>query len=224
MTDHSALFIGFELKFVDRGPSFWKFNTTLLADHECVSKINDRIDSTKELYKDLPPDEKWEFIKKGIRDTVMNYSKEKASSKRIAISQLNDYVNAQEAVVDTLGQKDLNMLARSKEDLDELMFEQTQGILFRSKARWQMEGEKCTKYFLGLEKSRYNAKNCTQIFDANGNLETKEGSIMKIQQEFYTSLYAADPTCKFQMHGLETKKVPEDMLAAKNEQLSFQEI
>ena len=55
------------------------------------------------------------------------------------------------------GQYDL--LARSIQDLEELIEERAQGAIFRSKVRWINESRKPTKYFLNLEKNRSGAKN-----------------------------------------------------------------
>ena len=44
-----------------------------------------------------------------------------------------------------------------KEELDELYSRKGRGYQIRSRARWIEQGEKSSKYFLGLQKQRHNA-------------------------------------------------------------------
>ena len=43
-----------------------------------------------------------------------------------------------------------------KGELETKLFYKTKGAMLRSKTQWYAEGEKCTKYYLGLEKVRFN--------------------------------------------------------------------
>ena len=45
-----------------------------------------------------------------------------------------------------------------KQELEKLIEYKTKGSIIRSKTRWYNEGEKITKYFLGLEKRHFNKK------------------------------------------------------------------
>ena len=46
-----------------------------------------------------------------------------------------------------------------KQEMEKLIEYKTKGSIIRSKTRWYNEGEKNTKYFLGLEKRHFNKKN-----------------------------------------------------------------
>jgi len=54
---------------------------------------------------------------------------------------------------------------------------------------WIDKGEKNTKYFLGLEKARANAKIMEEVKDEHGNLITKQDNIMKVQRDYFINLY-----------------------------------
>ena len=73
-----------------------------------------------------------------------------------------------------LSEAELKTLQNTKLDLEEVQFEKTRGIMFRSKAKWDTEGEKNTKYFLNLEKARYNAKTCNVLIDERDGSEIKK--------------------------------------------------
>ena len=59
------------------------------------------------------------------------------------------------------------------------------GIIFRSRANWIEQGEKSTKYFFNLEKSRYNAKTSTLLYDSQGLEHTSDNEILEIEHKFY---------------------------------------
>ena len=93
----------------------------------------------------------------------------------------------------------MNLYNSTKIDLEELLFEKTKGVIFRSKIRWLEEGERCTKYFLSLEKARSSAKNCHTILQENGVLIEKPEQVLEAQRLFYQELYTSDPSVKFTM-------------------------
>ena len=91
------------------------------------------------------------------------------------------------------------MLEQSKLDLQDIQVKRVESLMFRSKAKWYTEGEMNTKYFLNLEKARYNAKACVAIYDETGVLRTDPERILNIQSQFYGELYTSDATAKFDL-------------------------
>ena len=55
------------------------------------------------------------------------------------------------------------MYEKLKKELQEIYEEKGRGAIFRSKARWTEDGEKPTKYFFNLEKTRYEKKIISQL-------------------------------------------------------------
>ena len=66
--------------------------------------------------------------------------------------------------IDSLDPEECALLEKTKLDLELKISEKTLGILFRSKAQWQCEGERNTKYFYNLERKRAAAKVSTSNF------------------------------------------------------------
>ena len=58
-----------------------------------------------------------------------------------------------------------------------------------ARVKWMEEGEKNTKYFLYLEKSRANSKIMEKVTDKNGHTVTKQADIMNVQKDFFSNLY-----------------------------------
>ena len=73
------------------------------------------------------------------------------------------------------------------------MYEQkAAGYQVRSRAQWVENGEKSTKYFLGLEKSRQNS-NCIECLkDSNGESQHSDDEILHIAKSFSENLYTSN--------------------------------
>ena len=83
-SDHSAITLSFNgIEEHQHGPSFWKFNASLLEDETYVSLIKDKYNSWIEEGKDFEdPRVLWDFIKYKIRQETITYSKIKARKRR----------------------------------------------------------------------------------------------------------------------------------------------
>ena len=82
-TDHSAITMHINgIEETQRGPSYWKFNSSLLEDEEYISIITEK-------YSDWLEDGLlWDFIKYKIRYETITYSKQKARIRRANLSDL----------------------------------------------------------------------------------------------------------------------------------------
>ena len=58
----------------------------------------------------------------------------------------------------------------------------------RARVRWVEGGEKNTKYFLNLEKSKANSKIMEKVTDENGHTVMKQAD-MNVQKGFSSNLY-----------------------------------
>ena len=105
------------------------------------------------------PIERWEILKSRIKKKSIEFARNKTSEQSLIISQLSERVNELEANL-PLNKTEDELLQETKNDLEEKLYDKVKGMIFRSKARWYEQGEKNTKYFFSLEKSRYNAKTC----------------------------------------------------------------
>ena len=72
-----------------RGPSFWKFNTSLLDDKDYVILINGRYEVWVDEFKDIDdPRLFWDLIKYKIRQDTISYSKIKARERKAKMADL----------------------------------------------------------------------------------------------------------------------------------------
>ena len=225
-SDHSAYFVGINVNDTDRGPGFWKLNTTHLSSIEFVNEINELIQCCREKYKNqgVDPITRWELLKREIKDKCVELGKKQARDDTIAISQLNEYIIMQEDKLSELSDEELQMLKNSKEELETLLFKKTKAIIFRSKATWAMESERNTRYFYNLERNKYNSKTCAAVFNKEGHLVVKPEKVLEVQREFYTELYTADGTIHFALPNLVEETVPEDDIAREENTFSIEEL
>ena len=224
MSDHSAMYLYLNCSTFSRGPGFWKFNNTLLNDILFIQKMNSVIQEKNIAAAALPPDEKWEYVKSAIIQHCKEYSADKADEKRLIIGQLTEKVTEMEENIHTLADKDTQLLERTKLDLQEKVEEKMYGTLFRSRAQWQCEGERNTKYFYNLERKRANAKCATNVFDSSGNLCKKKETILEAQRVFYQDLYTRDSEVHFEIENDTDIRISADNVAASEDEITQQEL
>jgi hypothetical protein len=73
--------------------------------------------------------------------------------------------------------------------LDIYSLHEATGAQTRARAKWIQDGERNTKYFIGLEKSRSDAKIITSLKNSEGQICSHPLDIMNVQLDFYKSLY-----------------------------------
>ena len=222
-TDHSAYFIGMNTEVQSRGPSFWKMNINLLQNIDLVKKINTTIEQSINETHGGSALHKWECIKKKVRRCFQDYSIQKSNEEKIAISQLADYITEMENNYQEINEKDIQLLSRSKAELNELTTKRVKGVMFRTRTKWTMEGEKNTRYFLNLEKSKYNAKTCTSLIVGDQTI-TDPSRIMQAQEDYYRKLHTSDQSVQFSIPNVVENPAHETSIGALNDQFSIEEV
>ena len=159
-TDHSVitLYLKSEEARQPRGPGFWKFNNSLLEEHEYSNRLRENITLFKNKYADVEDlSLKWDLLKKEIRGFTIKYSKIKAKKRKTEEVILQHKANKllQKSAKNPSDKQLLNELYATKSRLETIMRQKTKGVIIRSKARWREQGERNTRYFLimafGLE-------------------------------------------------------------------------
>ena len=77
----------------------------------------------------------------------------------------------------------------AKTDLENLYNYIADGAILRSKVRWYEEGEKCSKYFLSLEKRNKTSSCIHKILTEDGQEIANPEHIRKQIKSFYENLY-----------------------------------
>ena len=154
-TDHSMVSIHLKTNQNPRGPGFWKFNTSLLPDIDYINVIKEKIKNVVNLYKyDASVNEilLWGMIKQEVRTSSIAFSKKKNKKLKCKEKILEDEINRlKERLEKEYEEGTLEELNNKQNELEKVTEYHTKGAILRGKIRWYKEGERNTKYFLGLE-------------------------------------------------------------------------
>lgn len=176
----------------EKGPGFWKLNTSLLQDKEYVDIIKQVIQETVEINSNADPQLLWDTIKLQIRGKSIQYSSRKKREIKNGIKILEKQIQDLELKYsEEPSQNTLDQLTQLKEELDRDVEKCTKGAYIRSRARWQEEGERSTKYFLNLEKRNHNKKTITKIRTENNAIIKGKNLILDKMHQFYKKLYTS---------------------------------
>ena len=96
----------------------------------------------------------WDFMKYGMRQLAMKYSKEKAHERKSRRSFLDKKVKTLELEITTDSCEELFEEHHTcKDELESIYSYITEVIILRSEVDWYEQHEKSSKYFLNLEKT-----------------------------------------------------------------------
>ena len=206
-SDHSFVTVEFELKKEEKKTNFWKFNSLLLKEPDCIKEIKETITRIKHQYMlpvynaekidDIPNNELQfnisdklflDVLLMEIRKTVIRYSIQKKKKDIDKEKQLEEEISTIERKHDKT-EDDLQLLLNKENNLRELRKNRIDGIILRSKMRWASQGEKVTKYFLSLEKRHYISKQMFKLVGKNGEEIIDNKEMLKETRDFYEQLY-----------------------------------
>ena len=190
-SDHSAISLSINIKASQRGPGFWKLNTSLLTDKnytESVKKLLNSLLKDKESFEDI--NSFWEWIKYNIRKQAMAYSKRQAFLKNMKEQKLQNDLNKAQFIFDNNPCFERKQKVETlQKEMEEIYNEKIKGMLIRSKIQWYEYGEKSSKYFLNLEKRNAVRKSMKKLL-IDGSFISKPEDILKAQKCFYENVYS----------------------------------
>ena len=156
-SDHSLVTLNFKGAQPLRGPGFWKLNCKYLHnDVNFINTVKQKIEEFKLIHFEsrCNPNILWDTLKCTITGTCIEYCTREKKKKTFAKKQLLKEIEELEAKIsadlhntELLKEKDFLLQA-----LNDILDEETQGLIIRSRIRWAEEGEKSSRYFCNLEK------------------------------------------------------------------------
>lgn len=180
-----------------RGRGFWKFNTSHLKDKKFISSMEEIIDiNLWNVKPNITPAQNWELLKLDMTSHCIQYSINKAKEQNQLIQKLEKKIqilnqrlldcdendtDARERVASKITQIQ-EFLQNEHEDI-------TQRIKARNKIKWHNHGERNTKFFFNLAKSRYNSKVVNRLRDTAGTILHNPKEIMQELKKAYQNLF-----------------------------------
>ena len=247
-TDHNIISMNFQVSISQRGSGLWKFNESLLNDDDYINKVHEVINKTVTEYA-LPvynetflQDVKnyhniefqvnvglfYETLLMMIRGETVKYSKRKARELRRQESELTSKIaNAYSVFSQTKSVDDASKVEALKDQLEEIRKPRIEGLIIRSRVRWREEGEKSSKYFLGLEK-RNAIKKTPTVLTIGEQKIVKSPLILKAFTDDLTNKYkktgAISQTCQNYIQDKINKKLSENECNELEQPISFEEL
>ena len=222
-TDHSAVILSIKDIKQERGASYWKLNTLNLQKQGFVSETKREILNSINVTADYDPTQRWEKLKSRVTQSMKNSSRKIASDKNLIIAQLSEVINGYEESF-PLNKEDQKIYLDTVDDLNKLLYERTAGLIFRSKARWAADGEKSSKYFFNLERTRANSKACQVLLKEDGTLLENIPDILDEQRRYYSELYKNDEEICFTLQNNTTQMLNNEQYNLLNIPISINEI
>ena len=153
------------------------------------SKINEIVSNFNE-FDDASVN--WEYLKFKMREFSRNESIKIAKLRKVNRVNLEEKIKTF-ARTDDPSESDLEECENAKAELEKIYDHIAEGIILRSKSQWYEEGEKASKYFLTLEKSR-KTKTCIRKINSEKQGETCDPKIIMSElKTYYQNLYRKGP-------------------------------
>ena len=189
-SDHAAISVDIELAFVPKnGRSYPKLSSTDISNssdyNELKNEINQAIE-TLPLHWD--PHQKLDFMKVVIRTKVLEIrSRNKISESQIQklrkeLEEFNQLAILEEHQIQAFN--DLRLALYKEEERE------AERLRIKAGIKWREEGERSTKYFLNVIKTK-NAITTIDSLKTEGGTISGSTEIVKYARSFYEELYTA---------------------------------
>ena len=191
-TDHKGVLIDFSCHNMSKGPGYWKFNSSYLSDPSYIELVQNIIQKVRRDFSDLSSRMLWDICKVQIREASIAYSKAKSRERQKKLRDLKAQLKEIETKLSS-NRNDNDLLQRlqdTKLALNLHSLYSAQGAQTRSRVKWIEEGEKNTKYFLGLEKASQNNKVITRLVDDKDKVYSSQKELLEYQVKFYKDLFS----------------------------------
>jgi len=208
-SDHKVVYSEFEIDKVPYGPGIIRVNSNLFNNPVIKETIISKLKSeTIGAPLNWNPHTKLDYAKHKLREIMLFEGKKLANYNKTRLEYANEEINNLDKKLESLlaqGYQDGNHLALidrlresiylAESDIEDLKNEESERLIFRSRAKWAEKGEKSNKYFLNLLKVRQKAMIIRKII-SNGVVCHKQDEISKAITKFYKELYKKQPDIK----------------------------
>lgn len=211
LSDHKMVSLKIDFNKKERGPGVWVLNTELLKSESYKLEIEKLLETEKEdgMYVE---DKRiwWENVKYEIKKFSIKYSKTVQRVKRKKEKEIR--MELREEQQKRSG--DIQKIIVLEEKLKKIEEGKCKGAMMRSKAKYIVEGERCTKFFFNLEKSKGKAELMKEIKRKDGKTVKGTEEILKEIKCYYEDLFRTnkinDEEKKFLLQQITAKVEKED--------------
>ena len=188
-SDHDMAIIQINTSKEPLGPGTWKMNASVIKSElfkTCFTNFWKEWKEEKINFNDLSL--WWDIGKKKIKEITIwcsiKLKQDRANQRRIIERNIDIMKNNEHCNTDDIEKEELK--------LRKLIEKEAEGIKIRSRVKWFEEGEKSTKFFHSVEKTKAKQKNWNKILDEKKNTKIGTTEIMEVQRNFYENLYRSE--------------------------------
>jgi len=201
-SDHSYVnlqIVGEDL--VKQGRGYWKINNSYIKEPEYETGIQEIIDYNYSNNFDSVGGV-WDVIKIKIKEFSIKYGAKRKKGERESKIELLQNIETTKLLISELQDNINTNMEREKEELydnlkeleskyNQILKTELDGIITRAKVQWVEEGEKSTRYFMGLEKSKGTKRSITKLLtEEKQEIKDQEGISMETVK-FYNKLFSS---------------------------------
>ena len=230
-SDHRAVIGDLEFYTFIRGRGSFKMNVSILEENDFSRLIENTITNTLKEYDKYTPDLRFEMLKVRIREAAQHYSIKKSKLRNDIEKKLQNQLNNIETeLANDPNNEELNKsYEKVKSQYESIQMEKTKAARIRARIKWMEQGEKNTKFFMSLEKSRSTANTIFKVKLENGSTSVQEGEITEAIANFFEKLYKDEQkfkNSKFKefIRGLNINKLTHEQKIECEKQLTEDEI
>ena len=192
-SDHDCVYLTLNFQQVNRGPGYWHFNNDLLSDAAFESQINDFWSTWKTKYDDFDdPLLWWDRAKHQFKIIAIRYAKLLGKQKRHEKLQPERNLSKLQERSNNGNTRDIENYLLAKEKLKQLELKELEATKIKTKARFLEEGERSTRYFYSLEKSRQANQTIHTLKKDNLDTISEPQDLLKETHNFYKALSTAE--------------------------------
>jgi len=219
-SDHSYVSLNIKSNINVRGRGFWKFSKHLLDNENFVRNIVNVIQTTSRDNAGCNDCLMWDTIKSSIRGECIKFNSKLKKEDRNLLSKAEKELAELQSTLSQISSeynvnsqeiRDLDNNINIKKDvINELLDKECKGEILRSKLQYYEEGDKPSKFFLGLERSRAANKTINKLVTNNGSTITDPKEILSEQCRFYKNLY------KSSLNALDPERIEDRNIVLEN--------
>ena len=205
--DYVSLTLNFDEK--QRGPGYWHFNNELISDAAFEAEINDFWTDWQTKYNNFDdPLAWWDKAKQHFKNIAIRCAKIRGKAKRHEKFQLECKLEKLQEKSKSGSAQDIEEYLLAKEKLRQLELKDLEATKIRAKAQFMEEGERSTRYFYSLEKSRKADQTIHTLTKENLCTVSEPQDLLKETYNFYRTLYSAQPCDEQAMNQFLTAAIP----------------
>lgn len=191
-SDDASLIVTLGGETRQRNGGLWCFNASLLEDAVFVSRMRSLLSGLlDESHFVDNVIEWWERTKLLIKKRCIVWGREKRMRDNEMETRLRGQISRELELIEGDDSRSVSGYLGLRESLRQWEQQKCKRAMIRSKMQHMLEGERCTAFFLGLEKKRQKRAYISRLRDEKGEMHENVSDILDIVHDFYKQLFSA---------------------------------